>query len=136
MTHVKTCVFFAFCTKMKSDCLIHCCIFLIGGRVCFRPGGRSFTDSLPRNSILLIGYTQPCIPGSIWKCAPSKTGSFKKRGTVMTKLFSCQRRLLLVHKVDIQLETVTYGHSRKCIFGFVSFIIFFASHVGFRLIID
>uniref|UniRef100_A0A8I3W1V8 GSKIP domain-containing protein n=1 Tax=Callithrix jacchus TaxID=9483 RepID=A0A8I3W1V8_CALJA len=37
--------------------------------------------------LLLVGYTQPRLPGSIWKGTPSKTGTFEKGWTVMTVLF-------------------------------------------------
>lgn len=122
---------FAFCAKMERTYVLHSCLSLVGGRLCLWPGGWSLTDCLPWNSLLLVGYAQPCLPGRIWKRTSSKTGSFENGWTVMTKLFLLEGAVL-VQNVDIKLEILAYGHSRKCIFGFMS-LSFLASNLGFWL---
>lgn len=130
MTHVKPLVI-AFCTKTKSNYWIHCWISLVGGRLHFWSGRWSLTDSIPRNSLLPAGYAQPRLPGCLWKRTPSKTGSFEKGWIVTTKLFPSRGRLL-VQNVDIKLDILAYGHSRDCIFDFLS-LSFLASNLGFWL---
>jgi hypothetical protein len=49
--------------------------------------GYAFDHSLPQNHPLPVGYAQPCLPRSIWKCISSETGSFEKGWAVLTELF-------------------------------------------------
>lgn len=116
----------------RWNLILNCCwISPAGGRSCLWPGGWSFADPLPRNGLLPVGHAQPCLPGCLWECAPSKTGSFEKGWAVMTEL-SPRRAQLLVQSVDIKLEILAHGHSGRCLFGLMS-LSFVASNLGFWL---